>query len=157
MKGKTITGRISGHKPNIKDQKKKETNMNLYIIQVHFLIIIKGEKREETLSTPIYAANKHQAIDAAVFWANDRLQVDFFEEITCIKVFNYIISTWQPDIPLMTAAMSLSCIFEWKYDWPSSLKQTVNIFKEKMEKVRARKSLGIIDDSKWFSAKKEKN
>ncbi len=106
--------------------------MNLYTIQVSFLITIKEEKREERLSTPIYAANKHQAIDAAVFWANDRLQaIDFFEKITCIKVFNYIISTWQPDIPLMTAAMTLSCIFEWKYDWPSSLEQTISIFKER--------------------------
>ncbi len=133
MKGKTRTGRISGHKPNIKDQKKKETNMNLYIIQVHFLITIKGEKREETLSTPIYAANKHQAIDAAVFWAKDRLQVNElqYEKIVCIKVFNYIISTWKPDIPLMTAAMTLSCIFEWKYDWPSSLEQTIAIFKKR--------------------------
>ncbi len=106
--------------------------MNLYIIQVHFLVIYKGEKREERLSTPVFAKNKLQAIDAAVFWANNRLQAsDFFKEITCIKVFNYIISTWKPDIPLMTAAMSLSCIFEWKYDWPSTLKQTIAIFKKR--------------------------
>ena len=105
--------------------------MNLYTIQVHFLVTHEGEKREESLSTPIYAKDKHQAIDAAVFWANDRLQVDLFEEISCIKVFNYIISTWQPDIPLMTAAMSLSCIFEWKYDWPGTLEQTIAIFKKR--------------------------
>ncbi len=105
--------------------------MNLYMIQVSFLITHEGEKREERLSTPIYAKDKLQAIDASVFWANDRLEIDFFEKITCIKVFNYIISTWQPDIPLMTAAMSLSCIFEWKYDWPSSLEQTISIFKER--------------------------
>ena len=93
--------------------------MNLYIIQVHFLVTYEGEKREETLSTPIYAANKHQAIDAAVFWANDRLQVlkDYFIDIVCIKVFNYIISTWEPEPPLITAAMTTFRIFEWKYDW----------------------------------------
>ncbi len=106
--------------------------MNLYTIQVSFLITIKGEKREERLSTPVFAKNKLQAIDAAVFWANNRLQaIDSFAEITCIKVFNYIISTWQPDIHLMTAAMTLSCIFEWKYDWPSTLEQTISIFKER--------------------------
>ncbi len=107
--------------------------MNLYIIQVSFLVTHEGEKREERLSTPIYAKNKLQAIDAAVFWAKDRLQVNElqYEKIVCIKVFNYIISTWKPDIPLMTAAMTLSCIFEWKYDWPSSIKQTIAIFKKK--------------------------
>ena len=109
--------------------------MNLYMIQVSFLITHEGEKREERLSTPIYAKDKHQAIDAAVFWANDRLQaIDSFEDIVCIKVFNYIISTWEPEPPLITAAMTTFRIFEWKYDWPSSLQETVDIFKERINK-----------------------
>ncbi len=107
--------------------------MKLYRIQVHFLVTHMEEKREETLSTFVYAEDKNQAIDAAVFWSDDRLKAisPWFELVTCVKVYNYIISTWNVEEKRMTSAMALSNVFEWKYDWPNNLQQTIDIFKGK--------------------------
>jgi hypothetical protein len=105
----------------------------VYVARVSYVYLDEKCMRETSSSIDFLAKNANDAIDALVAWANNRYNAiykDMYKncEIGCLKLYQKQIC--QPETSGFINTHTIGFVlFEWKYDWPGTLKSYIKSFK----------------------------
>ncbi len=125
--------------------------MNTYSMVITLTRVTPDGMRETSLSTSFRATGPMEAVDAALWWGDNR-EAELCDPGEClgsIKVYTYTIGHWDPDMkehmPQLVSRIG-GRVFEWKMDYPGVREDWVAAFKAEYKRLDSVGRLTNDDD-----------